>query len=81
LDFSSKILNETERPKGVGEINQSDKNYTLHTSPEEKNAYRGTYNINREIKTVFSIRPLFSVVMHVQTLSPSDENVHYGHSV
>jgi len=37
-----KILNETERPTGVGKIYQSHKNYTLHTSPEERNTYRGT---------------------------------------
>jgi len=41
-DFSSKILHETERPTDVGKIHHSDKNYTLHTSPKEKNAYRGT---------------------------------------
>lgn len=78
MDFSNKILNETERPTDVGEIRQSDKNYALHTFPEEKNACTGVPNINREIKIVCLY---FSVVMHEQTLSPSDDNVHYGHCV
>jgi len=61
LDFSSKILTDTERPKVVGEICQSDKNYTLYTSLEEKNAYAVVPNINREIKTVFNSWPLFFI--------------------
>jgi hypothetical protein len=75
LDFSSKILNETERPTDVGDIRQSYENSTLQTSPEEKNAYRGSYSLNTQLNPICHLLALLGAhhILHVSRIRVTRE--------
>jgi hypothetical protein len=53
----------------------------LFRLPQKRKMHTGTPNINRKIKIVFNIQPLFFSYVFEQMLSPGDKNAYYGLTV